>query len=249
MTRHFVSAAVGWAALTAVGVWLSLGIDLFPVAAAREAHITDDAFRLLLILSVPVFTLVLVVLLYSLWRFRSRDGATDAPPLPEPRAVAIAWVFVTSVLSVAVIFTPGLTGLNELGWFSPPDTDFVVKVEAQQWDWSFTFPQYGVTLAKTRELPLPIGRRVRFEITSTDVIHSFWIPAFRMKIDAVPGLVTGFTVTPDRLGSFAETSAYRVQCAQICGTGHSRMSVRLSVLSAADFDARMAKARALAEVK
>lgn len=243
MARHLAVTAALWAALTAVGVWAALTADIFPVAAAREAHISDDAFRLLLVLSVPVLTFVLAALAYSVVRFRSRDGSTDAPPQREPRAVAIAWVAITSALSVAVIFTPGMSGLNELGWWSAPAPDLVVQVQAEQWDWSYTFPQYGVTFSKARELPLPVGRKIRFEITSVDVIHSFWIPAFRMKMDAVPGIVTTFTVTPDRLGSFEDAPVYRVQCAQICGTGHPRMATRLVVLTPADFESRLAKAR------
>ena len=91
---------------------------------------------------------------------------------------------------------------------------------------------------------LPVDTRIKFEITSRDVLHSFWIPAFRMKIDAVPGRVTEFYVTPNRTGSLTDVSGLRAQCAELCGVGHSQMSLPVRVVDQGEFEALMATVEA-----
>ncbi|MBI2911334.1 MAG: cytochrome c oxidase subunit II [Chloroflexi bacterium] len=82
-----------------------------------------------------------------------------------------------------------------------------------------------------------MGRPVRFEITATDVIHSFWVPSFRTKIDAVPGMITVVYATPDRTGSFQEDYHFRVQCAELCGLGHGIMATPVVVVEPSQFEA------------
>ena len=94
------------------------------------------------------------------------------------------------------------------------------------------------------ELVLPIHQVIEFRITSSDVLHSFWIPGFRQKMDAVPGRVTTFQVTPTIETSFAESTQMRVQCAEICGTGHARMRTRVLVLSEAEFESWITETKA-----
>ena len=117
----------------------------------------------------------------------------------------------------------------------------VIELEAVQWHWNITFPEYGVTLDSATELVLPVGQSIKFEITSRDVIHSFWVPAFRMKQDAIPGQVTESYVTPTELGTFGTDSEMRLQCAELCGTGHARMYVPIRVVSVAEFEAWIAQ--------
>ena len=81
-----------------------------------------------------------------------------------------------------------------------------------------------------------MDNHVRFEITSRDVLHSFWIPAFRAKIDAVPGLTTTTYATPDRIGSFDEDINYRLQCVELCGVGHGEMTIPVRVVEQSQFD-------------
>ena len=103
----------------------------------------------------------------------------------------------------------------------------VVKVTGQQFTWSFDYPSEKV---KSNELVLPQDRPVEFRIHTNDVLHSFWVPEFRLKSDAVPGLTTKIRLTPDRLGR------YQVVCAELCGIGHSTMRQNVRVVPAADFD-------------
>jgi cytochrome c oxidase subunit II len=203
--RDFWFTGLLWLALTVIGVASAVTWDVLPVAAAWEAHVVDEAFRVLLLLGIPVCAFVLAVLFYSVMRFRRRgEPAEDGPPIHSHRAVVTTWLLVTTALTVLVIIYPGTTGLMKLMNGSPtaaagPAEELVVQVEGFQWAWKLTYPQHGVTTFN--ELVLPVGQRVRFEVTSTDVIHAFWVPAFRMKVDALPGRTTVIYATPDRTGS------------------------------------------------
>lgn len=250
MRRHVIRFAILWTALTLLGIALVGIADLEPVQGSEESVVVDDAFRTLVVLSVPVLTFVLVALAYSLVAFRARglppgDAPSDAIPMRETRAAPLAWVAVTSALAVLVIVYPGLTGMAALGLggFPQREADLVVRVEAEQWNWDVTYEGLDVTLEEAEEIPLPLGRRVRFEVTSRDVIHSLWIPAFRVKIDAVPGMTTTVSTTPTRTGSFEADPLYRLQCAELCGTGHARMTARVTVLEPEAFERRLAELR------
>lgn len=234
MKRDIAYAAILWIILTVLAEYAVLTVDYFPIRAAQEAHIIDEAFDLLMILGTPVFTFVTVGLVYAVLRFRSdEDRVEDGPPIYTNRLLTWGWLVVTSALAVYVIFNPGIKGLQDL--MADQSEDLVVEVTASQWQWDYAYPQYDVSIDGAEELVLPIDRRVKFEITSTDVIHSFWVPAFRMKLDAVPGQVNVMRVTPDRLGTFDEDAAIRVQCAELCGTGHPRMRTGLRVVSVEEF--------------
>jgi cytochrome c oxidase subunit 2 len=151
-------------------------------------------------------------------------------------------LLVTAALAVFVIFNTGMMGVRELT--ANQNADLVVQVEARKWNWTFTYPQQGVTLTDASELVLPVNRRIRFEVTSLDVIHSFWIPAFRMKTDAVPGHTGILYATPNKTGSYEDDFNLRVQCAELCGTGHARMRASLRILTQQEFESWLADQRA-----
>jgi cytochrome c oxidase subunit 2 len=236
MKRDIVYGGLIWIALTAIGLFFLFQIDLFPIAAAQEAHTIDDAFRFLLLLGTPVFTFVIAGLLYSIIRYRQEgDEPQDGPPIRTSRGVTWTWLAITSALAIFIIFNPGLKGIRELT--ADQEADLVVQVETRKWNWAFSYPQYGVTLVDAQELVLPVDRRIRFEVTSSDIIHSFWVPAFRMKVDAMPGQTNILYATPTETGSFDDDSNLRVQCAELCGTGHARMRVSLRILTQQEFEA------------
>ena len=87
------------------------------------------------------------------------------------------------------------------------------------------------------ELVVPVDTRIRFDVTSIDVLHSFWVPAFGMKIDAVPGRTTEMFVTTERTGDYADDSTLRAQCAELCGLSHAEMAMPVRVVERAEFDA------------
>lgn len=235
MKKDAVYVFILWVVLTIIGELFVLNVQFFPVQGATEAEIVDDAFQLLFVLAVPVFTLVVAGLGYSVIRFRRQgDPTDDARPVHTSRPVTLSWFVITTALAVYVIFNPGLTGLAELRDNSNPD--LTVEVVAKKWEWAFSYPQYDVIIEDADELVLPVNRRVKFEITSEDIIHSFWIPAFRMKIDAVPGQFTELYAMPSMIGTYDEDANFRVQCAELCGTGHARMRTGLRIVSQNEFE-------------
>ena len=223
-----------WVLFTAIGEYLVLGLDLLPARWAHEADIVDDAYILLMALAVPIFAGVAAALLTSLLRFRvSVEGVPteDGPPVHTNRNFVRLWLASTLVLALMITVNPGFIGIAELR--GEPSADLVVEVQSQRWSWRVNYPDGEETW---NQLYLPADRRIRFDITSLDLVHSFWIPAFRVKIDAVPGRVTQLYVTPDRVGSFAGDFNLRVKCAEICGLGHSQMAMPVYVLEPAEFD-------------
>ena len=201
----------------------------------------DDAFLVLMVLSVPVMAFVIAALAYSILSFRVRGMPTqDGPPIRSHGRLIAVWFAVTSGLTALVIIYPGITGMIELADLAREEPDMVVKVEALRFAWRITYPEEGV-VSFNREVVLPIDKHVRFDITSLDVLHSFWIPAFRTKIDAVPGMVTTVHATPNKTGSFEDDTQLRIQCTELCGLGHAIMTVPLRVVEQSEFDAWIAQ--------
>lgn len=234
-----------WAALTAAGLWLARRlIDALPDVASREGQVIDHSFATLVQFIVPVFAFVVAFLLYTCLRNRSRsDAPADVPDAPRDHPLfSWSWFAATLALNVLFVVYPGVTGLSEIRARQAVRAEpLVVQVHARQWSWSFTYPQYGVTMRD--RLVLPVGRPVRFEITSEDVVHSFWVPAFRLKMDAVPGRTTTLFVTPDRVISTRVDPNVRVQCAELCGVGHLAMRAVVEVVDPDAFERSVASAR------
>src|SRR5438067_2162146 len=209
---------------TAFLVPISLSIDWFSKQASGSAHKIDTLYDVLLICSVPIFVLVMTVAIYSVLKFRARpDDTRDGAPIHGHTTLEIVWVTIPFLL---------VTGLAIYGWITLNDieakqpNELQVNVTGQQFIWSFDYPKQRV---QSQELVLPKDRPVYFRIHSKDVIHSFWVPEFRLKSDAVPGLTTHIRLTPDRVGH------YQVVCAELCGVGHATMRADVRVLPQAQF--------------
>lgn len=229
-----IIVAVLWVVFTAAGLWWLSTSSLNPIGASTNAEIADDAFDLLMYLAMPVVTFVLIVLFYSTVRFRATAAdEDDAAPVRTNRIFTTAWVVISAGLAVYVIFYPGFSGLDALA--ADNNAEMTIEVTASQWSWDFTYVDEQLELVDADDLVIPIDTRILFKITSVDVIHSFWIPAFRIKKDAVPGLITEIYMTATEFGEFAQDDQFRTQCAELCGTGHARMRTRVTVLSAEDF--------------
>lgn len=248
MGRHIVSILVIWVVLAALGELLLL-VPLFPTVGSESAKEFDDIFRFLLYLGIPVFMLVVTVVGYGIFVWRSKGPDGDGPAFRGEGLIPKVWLLVTGGLAVFVMIYPGLTGLAELqaksdgnGW-GEEEAEVVVDVQAFQFSFSMTYVNEGFTVnvAQGGELVLPVDTRARFNVTSTDVVHSFWIPAFRLKIDAIPGRTTFFTVEPDKLGNYDDDAAYRVQCAELCGLNHALMTFPIRVVPEAEYEAWVAE--------
>ena len=200
-----------------LGVALVTGMQIIPVIASREAEIEDRAFVLLTAASVPVLMLVVVALVYTALRFRATDEVADGPPIHGHAWFQAAWLGI-SLMLVFGLFVYGAVGLVDIR--GAQTADFEVDVRAEQWAWHFKYQATGVV---SKELHIPVDRRVRLTIRSDDVIHSFWVPAFGVKQDAVPGRTTEIYMTATQRGTFPG------MCAELCGLGHTTMTTTVVV--------------------
>ncbi len=222
--RHLLIAGTIWIVLSAIGIVLVSGMQIMPRIASKEAAIENEAFVLLMVLSVPVLLFVVVGLAYSALRFRATDQTTDGPPVHGHMGLQSVWVGLSLVL-VLVLFGYGAVGL--LAIRGDQSSDFEVRVEGEQWHWDY----YYASGAESEELHIPVNTRVHLVIHSVDVIHSFWVPAFGVKQDAVPGLTTQIYVTATEVGTFPG------MCAELCGLGHTGMTTTVIVSDQATLDA------------
>ncbi|MCC6381525.1 MAG: cytochrome c oxidase subunit II [Dehalococcoidia bacterium] len=242
MKANVIAAVVFWAALTLVGEAFALS-DLFPAVGSDQAKDFDHIFRFLLFLGIPVFTVAVSVIIFSLLQFRARGPEEDGPAMRGTGLPPRIWLAVTGCLAVGVMIYPGLTGLSKLqstgsgfGW-GDTDAEIVIKATGQRWFWSFEYVGQDVTvIGNGREVVLPVDASIKFEVNSIDVIHSLWVPAFRMKIDAIPGRTTFMTVKTIELGTFADQQSFRIQCAELCGLDHSAMESPVRVVTRAEYD-------------
>ncbi len=194
-----------------------------------------------------VFVAILLFVAYCIWKFRY-DKNRKAEYQPENKKLEFHLTWVTAI-GVAALLAPGLVVWNK--YVTVPDNALKVEVLAYQWGWKYRLPGEDNILGKTSikymddenpfglipgdknakddllvdsdELHLELGQPVKFELRSVDVLHNFYVPQFRGKMDMVPGIVTFYWLTPTRVGDF------EVLCAEYCGTGHYAMRGRVIV--------------------
>jgi len=219
---------------SAIGIAAGLAIDWFPPAASTQAKKVDTLYDVLIIASVPVFVLVAAMIVFSVIFFRMRPGQElqDGPPIHGNTRLEVVWTAIPALL-IAGLCTYAYVVLREIEKrpAQAATRELRIRVTGQQFAWTFSYPKNvtgGKTLITT-QLVLPSGRPVDFRIHALDVIHDFWVPAFRMKMDAVPGIETHYRITPTRTGT------YPVVCAELCGIGHGTMRSSVSVLPEAQF--------------
>ena len=224
--------------VSAVGIAFGLSIHWFPPTASTQADKIDTLYDVLIIASVPVFVLVASVVVFSVIFFRMRPGQEleDGPPIHGNTRLEVVWTAIPAAL-IAGLCTYAYVVLLDIEKkptaASAATREMKVRVDGEQFAWTFTYPKdvAGGKTLKTTQLVLPIGRSVDFRIHAKDVIHDFWVPAFRLKMDAVPGIETHYRVTPTRLGTYA------VVCAELCGLGHSTMRSTVHVVTPKAFKA------------
>jgi cytochrome c oxidase subunit II len=211
--------------LTAVISVVMLQFDWNGVAGSTEADDIDLLTDVMIVLSSFVYSIVLVMLGYSIWRYRAKPGdESDGEPIHGNTRLEIAWTVIPTVI---VLFGAGYSWfiLDEI---EARDADRLqVDVTAQQFAWRFEYPEEGVT---STELHVPVDRQAEFKLKALDVIHAFWVPEWRVKKDAVPGQRTSVVATPDREGNF------EIVCTELCGVGHATMRAPVVVESQEDFD-------------
>jgi cytochrome c oxidase subunit II len=218
---------------TAIGIAIVLSIDWWPSQASTAAGPIDTLYDVLLIVSVPILVLVMSVVLYSVYAFRARPGdMRDGAPIHGNTRLEIIWVTIPFII-VSALAGYGWIVLDDVE--AKKDKEVTIDVTAQQFAWSFSYPDNGKI--RSNQLVLQKDVPVHFRIKTKDVLHDFWVPHFRLKSDAVPGLTTDVRVTP------TEEGVYPVVCAELCGIGHATMRQSVKVLAAKDYKAWTASQR------
>jgi len=219
-----------------LGIALGLVIDWFPTQRSTQAEKIDTFWDVLIICSVPVFVLVTTVVLYSVLEFRVKPGEEhlDGPPIHGNTRLEVIWTAVPAILIVGLVTYSYvvLRDIEKAPALAAGQKERVVRVFGEQFAWTFEYNEGGRRFT-TAQLYLPAGESVKFQVQSKDVIHDFWVPDFRLKIDAVPGITTSYRVTP-------KTSAvgpHQIVCAELCGLGHAFMRQTAHVMTKPQFAA------------
>lgn len=196
-----------------------------PNAAAAEAVPIDGMFNAHYWMISFLFGLIMVLVLYSVFVFRRKpDDTEDGPHIHSNTMLEVGWTIVPTVIVIGFGIY-GAVVLNDVD--SPNEGEMTVKVQAQQWAWSFQYPEQEDV--QSAQLVLPVNQPVVLEMESADVIHSFWVPEFRVKKDLVPGQMTTLRVTP------TEEGEYKLRCAEICGAEHAQMLADVRVVGEDEF--------------
>lgn len=231
MRKSWIPVGILWLSYTVLIMWAVATFDWLPAQWAEEAEVVDEAMVLLQYLAAPVMAIVLAVMTWGAigWRASGAERE-DGPNQRDNRTLVTTWLVLTSALAIFVVINPGFVGLAEIR--GEPSSDYVINMEAQQFSWKVIYDNGEEALD---ELVVPAHARVRYDVTSVDVVHSFWIPAFRIKIDAVAGLTTQAFATAEHEGSMDDDPNLRVQCAELCGAGHATMMLPIRVVSEEEF--------------
>jgi len=182
---------------------------------------------------VGLITLVLIV--WPAIFHRKKVGAPDFPKQTQYNvSVEVAYTIIPFII-VAVLFYFTVVQENKIVEKSPTTVAHEIGVEGIQWSWQFSYPEAGPkaivtgTPAQSPTLVVPLGERVRYTITSNDVIHGFWIPAFMIQIQNLPGVANHLEFTANKLGSFPG------RCNMLCGRNHSQMLFTLKVVTPTEY--------------
>jgi cytochrome c oxidase subunit 2 len=218
-----------------VAAMVAIFIPWLPDPASRQAGRIDFVFWFVTVICIAIFALVAAVIIYALVKFRAQPGEDmDGPPIHGHTGLEIVWTAVPAALvtSISIVSAIVLAKNDHVPRASAagkadPLQPLVVDVTAQQFAWSFKYAGFGNLASAT--LKLPLDKPVELRITSLDVTHSFWVPEFGQKQDAVPGSTNKLVITPDKIGT------YPVICTELCGLGHAVMRSQAQVMPAQQF--------------
>ena len=219
-----------------LGIAAGLLINWFPPASSTQADEIDTLWDVLIIASVPVFVLVTTVIGFSILNFRMRPGEEhlDGPPIHGNTRLEVIWTAVPAILIVGLVTYSYvvLRDIEKAPALAAGQKERVVRVFGEQFAWTFEYNEGGRRFT-TAQLYLPAGESVKFQVQSKDVIHDFWVPDFRLKIDAVPGITTSYRVTPKTTA----VGPHQIVCAELCGLGHAFMRQTAHVMTKPQFAA------------
>ena len=202
--------------------------------ASAEADDIDTLLNVMIVLSCFVFAIVMVMLGYCIWKYRAKPGdESDGEPIHGNTKLEVTWTVIPTVIVLfGAIYSWIILGDIE----SKASNQLRLNVTAQQFKWTFNYPQPNGKVVSSNVLVVPEGRQLDVHLTALDVLHSFWVPEWRIKRDAVPAGLGGndvdntVQVTPDRIGT------YNVVCTEYCGNGHATMRALVRVVPEDEFN-------------
>jgi cytochrome c oxidase subunit 2 len=204
------------------------GSLFFPQRGSTEAATVDQIFYFILIISIVFFVLIVALMLLFVLKYRRSDErATAEKSSSHNNALEALWSIIPSIL-VAIIFIWGFTGYLEMR--QAPDDSYEIQVFAKRWAWSFQYPNGYID----ENLHVPADTPIRLVMSSSDVIHSLYVPAFRLKMDVVPGRYS--TTWFNAINPGSETAEYDLFCAEYCGDQHSTMLAKVVVHPSGEFE-------------
>ncbi|MCY0897974.1 MAG: cytochrome c oxidase subunit II [Firmicutes bacterium] len=223
---------------------------------SNEGTIAHHAFNFLTTVLTPIFLFVIWYLIFAAIRFHAKSPDAKPSPRQSTKNGLFTTVWITGAIVVNVLFWlhPTAADMEQIFASQLPSKnrhDLIVDVTARQWEWIFSYPQYHLTqtvnAAGQDELVIPVHRKVEFRLRSYDpfhtydieagVIHSFWIPAFGLKEDVIPGETRYEYIVATHTASYYTNPEVRVQCAEVCGPGHPWMEAPLKIVTARQFKA------------
>jgi cytochrome c oxidase subunit II len=237
VTRRDILPAVVIALISiAGGIAIGFAIPWFPPQASTQAKKIDTLWYVLVVFGVVVFVAVETIVLFAVYKFRMKPGEEnlDGPPIHGNTRLEIIWTAIPSAIIAGLVVYAAVI-LQQIDKAQAGSVQ--MQVYAQQFAWSFGYPNpagHGKPIVSD-DLYLIKGQPVDFRLHTSDVLHGFWIPAFRVQEDAVPGIITSLRATPTRLGT------YDIICTELCGLGHSLMRSTVHVVTAAQYHAYLSK--------
>jgi cytochrome c oxidase subunit 2 len=222
------NVGIAIAALVTVGLIIfTLSYDWMGPLIAQDLGKIDNLNKMLLVVSIPFYVIICGIIIFALIEFRAKPHDAedkDGAPYHGSTKLEIIWTIIPTI----VVISLGLYAwkvLDEVEAKQP--NSMTIKVIGQQFAWNYQYPALGIKTGG--DLVVPNNRPLYFEMTSADVIHSFWVPGARVKRDVADGFVTRIRFTPDKLGR------YPIVCAELCGVGHATMRGTLRVVTPAEF--------------
>ncbi|MCX6431457.1 MAG: cytochrome c oxidase subunit II [Actinobacteria bacterium] len=243
--RRARAAAIGLGALaitlTASGCTANEAFFMnLPDPATKEGAITQNLWQgsWIAAWSVGIVTWGLMIWAFIAYRRRHKDDVPEQTKYNVP--IEILYTIVPLIMILGLFWFTAKDQSEILAVSN--DQDQTVNVVAYRWNWGFNYLDSDAYAVGTPNAPavlvLPVNEKIRFELTSPDVIHSFWVPSFLFKMDVIPGKTNVFELTPDKIGT------YDGKCAELCGVDHSRMLFTVKVVERAEYDAYIAELKA-----
>ena len=219
ITIYGVLAGIAASVVAVLVPWL-------PTSASEEMDRIEFTFWFTTVICIGVFAAVAAAIVYSVLNFRVQpEDESDGPPIHGHTGLEIVWTTIPAVLVTAISIVSAIVlARNDDAGPNP----LRISVTAQQFAWKFEYP--GDDKVVSGELVLPVDKPVKLTLHSLDVIHSFWVPEFGQKSDAVPGIETTLVITPTRKGE------YSLVCTELCGLGHATMRAPVRVVDRVEYE-------------